>query len=464
MKSSSKLNFKKLLFILCLTTFSTLVFSAQVTFSSVPTFGKITVGTTKDISFTLKNSSSAKVRLDSYWFSNTTSYKVVGGTCQYNQSTGYSLAARSTCTAIIRFSPTTTGPLNGTWTVGYFLKTGWTWAESKLALNGEGIALVTEPTPTPNPEPTPGTTWLRTQGNKILNPQGQQVILKGVNIADPEHLDIKTWERPNVSARSIAALATDQYFAEVIRLPILPGNTSYPNEGFFSTINGYDVYFKNHILPVVTDLTSKGIYVIIDLHYISDYGNLYSKVKDFWTFMAPKFANNPYVIYEIFNEPINPNDWANWKNTIAQPITNLIRSFAPNNLIFVGGPYWSSNMAGAATNPVSGTNLVYIGHIYSNQTPAMWDSRFGALADKYPLFISEWGFETGGTEGGDINYGKQFEVWMRTRGLGWTVWNFDTLWGPRMFNSDWTLRGGTGGEGTFVRDLLQEEHINNTPN
>lgn len=319
-------------------------------------------------------------------------------------------------------------------------------------------------TPVPAPIPSPASAFLRTEGNKILNRDGKQVILKGVNIADPEHLDIKTWDRPNVSARSVAALATDQYFAEVVRLPILPGNSSYPNEGFFSKTNGYETYFKNHIQPLVSDLTAKGIYVIIDLHYISDYGSLYPKVKEFWTFMAPKFANNPHVIYEIFNEPINPNDWTTWKNTIAQPATNLIRSLAPNNLIFIGGPYWSSNMSGAATNPVSGTNLVYIGHVYSNQTPAMWESRYGALAQKYPLFISEWGFETGGTEGGDLNYGKAWEAWMRARNLGWTAWCFDVQWGPRMFNSDWSLRGGSGGEGAFIRDLLQTEHLNNTPN
>ncbi len=120
-------------------------------------------------------------------------------------------------------------------------------------------------------------------------------------------------------------------------------------------------------------------------------------------------------------------------------------------------------MFGATINPVAGSNLVYVGHVYSNQTPAMWEARYGALADKFPLFISEWGFETGGNEGGDLNYGVQWEAWMRARNLGWTAWNFDTLWGPRMFFSDWTLRGGTGGQGTFIRDLLHEEHLNNTP-
>jgi hypothetical protein len=116
-------------------------------------------------------------------------------------------------------------------------------------------------------------------------------------------------------------------------------------------------------------------------------------------------------------------------------------------------------MAGASTNPVTGNNIVYIGHVYSNQTPAMWEQRYGPVIAKYPLFISEWGFEQGGTEGGDITYGQKFEAWMSANNLGWTVWSFDTLWGPRMFNSDWSLKSGTGGMGVFVRDLLIKEHL-----
>lgn len=302
------------------------------------------------------------------------------------------------------------------------------------------------------------TNWLQVQGNKIVNEQGVLVILKGVNIADPQHLNTKHNERPNVNARSVALSATDTYFAKVIRLPILPGNARYPNEGWFSATSGGDKYFNKHILPLVNTLTSKGIYVIIDLHYISDYSDLYPKVKKFWTYMAPKFKNNPYVIYEIFNEPIFPDNWSIWKNTIAQPATNLIRSLAPNNLILIGGPYWSSHIAGAATNPVIGNNVVYVAHVYSNQTVSVWERQYVPVLKKSPLFITEWGFEQNGTENGTLTYGEQFESWMRLHDLSWTAWSFDTVWGPRMFNSDWSLKNSPEGMGTFVRDLLLEDH------
>ncbi len=424
--------------------------------------GQVTLGQSMSSTLTLKNSSVSQIRLDSSWFTGSADYKLAtGGTCAMN---GWVLKGSKSCTVNIKFSPTSIGTLSTKYTLGYFLGTGWKWEEIPVTLTAQGTSavVVTPPTPTPVPIPTPtpippsiSSGWLSVSGNKILNSLGQTVQLKGVNIADPEQLDIKPWERPNVTARSIASLATDNYKAKVVRLPILPGNAAYPNEGFFSATNGWDKYFNAHILPVVNDLTSKGIYVIIDLHYVSDYSNLYTQVESFWKYMAPKFAANPYVMYEIFNEPILPDDWGTFKSTIAQPITTLIRSYAPNNLILVGGPYWSSHISGAATDPVTGSNIVYIAHVYSNQTtPALWESRYGAVADKFPLFITEWGFETGGTEGGDLIWGQAFQSWMQNRGLSWTAWCFDTLWGPRMFNSDWTLKTGSGGMGEFVRDAL----------
>lgn len=457
-----KLRINKLnqLILILLFFFAEFAFGLSTSFTGTLNLGQVKIGQSTTTTLTVKNKSSSQIRLDSWWFTGSSDFNfAAGGTCSMN---GWVLKAGKSCTINIKFSPTTAATLSTKYTLGYFLGTGWKWEEIPVTLTGQGINdVVVNPPPTtqpPPPPPNPPVTasgWLTVQGNKILNSLGQTVQLKGVSIADPEQLNLKPWERPNVTARGIASLATDTYKAKVVRLPILPGNAAYPNEGFFSTTNGWDKYFNTHILPVVTDLTSKGIYVIIDLHYVSDYSNLYTQVESFWKYMAPKFATNPYVMYEIFNEPILPDDWGTFKNTIAQPITTLIRSYAPNNIILVGGPYWSSHIAGAATDPVTSNNIVYVAHVYSNQASVtLWESRYGAVADKFPLFISEWGFETGGTEGGDIIWGQAFQTWMQNRGLSWTAWCFDTIWGPRMFNPDWTLKTGNGGMGEFVRDAL----------
>jgi hypothetical protein len=297
---------------------------------------------------------------------------------------------------------------------------------------------------------------LHVEGTLIKDSAGNTVTLRGVNIADPQHLDNKPWERPGVSARIVAENAIENFNVNVIRVPIHPGESNYPDEGWFSPKNGRQKYFDNHIVDLVDYITGLGVYVIIDLHYISDYSNLQDEVLEFWEFMAPKYADNPFVIYEIFNEPIYPDNWNTWKNTIAQPAVDLIRSYAPDTLIIVGGPYWSSHMSGAATNPVSGDNLVYTAHVYSNQSKSAWEKNFRPTMNKFPLFVTEWGFEGGSAEHGTASgFGTPFLEWMNADGLSWTAWCFDSVWGPRMFDSNWNLLTGNNGMGQFVKDALQ---------
>ena len=89
--------------------------------------------------------------------------------------------------------------------------------------------------------------------------------------------------------------------------------------------------------------------------------------------MAPKFANDCHVIFELFNEPINTSfgsDNANWLSvrTDMQNWVNLVRSYAPNNLILVAGSSWSQTIGPAATYPLTGDNIAIVSHIY----PGHW--------------------------------------------------------------------------------------------
>jgi aryl-phospho-beta-D-glucosidase BglC (GH1 family) len=54
----------------------------------------------------------------------------------------------------------------------------------------------------------------------------------------------------------------------------------------------------------------KGLYVIIDWHYIGNTNDHRSTTSAFWTDMAPRFANDSHVFFELFNEPVNAGDWS----------------------------------------------------------------------------------------------------------------------------------------------------------
>jgi len=296
--------------------------------------------------------------------------------------------------------------------------------------------------------------WPYVEGKYIKDYEGKILQLKGVSVIDPEIMNTK---RGDKNAASIITDAVNNYHANVIRIPVLPNpDSGEGTSGFFANP---DSYFNNHLNPVITVCKELGVYVIIDLHYLSDYNADFrdNYIIPFWDYIAPKYKDSPNVIFEIFNEPINPDNWNTWLEVVAQPVVDKIRNHAPNNLIIVGGPRWSQNMSGAADNPVKGENIIYTAHVYPEHPSASWETNYGAIASKYPVFVTEWGYEKGAvspTSGTTSEFGVPFSNWMREKELHWTAFSFDNHWFPRMFNNDWSLKTGEDGMGVFIQKLL----------
>jgi endoglucanase len=229
-----------------------------------------------------------------------------------------------------------------------------------------------------------------------------------------------------------------------------------------------DAYFNNHLNPAIQNCVARQIYCIIDWHYITDYNNstVDTSTRNFWSYVAPKYANTPNVIFELYNEPINPDNWSTWKQW-AQPWVNINRAAAPNNLILIGGPRWSQNVAEAATNPFTGGNIAYVCHIYPQHGgQSTWDSWFGNSSATVPYFITEWGWQNGGaqpTSGTLSGYGIPFSNYLESKGVSWTAWVFDKLWQPVMFDANWNLLGGENYMGQFTKDELAQHQNDNLP-
>ena len=191
--------------------------------------------------------------------------------------------------------------------------------------------------------------------------------------------------------------------------------------------------------------------------------------------MAPKFANDSHVLYEIYNEPIdNPRRsteaerWAITRPNM-QNWVNLIRSYAPNNIIFVGSPQYNTCLVPIISNPVSGTNLVYSWHDYPvGFNGGTWEiDQVTAASAVLPVYCTEWGFSEGWdtiTDGTVTNYGLPFQTVVESLNLcGWTAWSTSYDWGPPMFNTDWTLKVGIPEMGGFVKDWLYARRNDNLP-
>jgi endoglucanase len=306
------------------------------------------------------------------------------------------------------------------------------------------------------------TPWLSVSGRYIKDPSGNNVILRGVSLVDVAVANSRTR-----NARAQIDMATDNangWYARVVRLPVYPDAI----DGTPGWNANPDAYFTNHLNPAIQECIARQIYCIIDWHYIKDYNSsaVDTATRNFWNYVAPRYKDVPNVIFELYNEPIYPDNWSTWK-TWAQPWVNVIRAAAPNNLILVGGPRWSQNVAEAATNPFTGRNIAYVAHIYPQHGgQSTWDAWFGNSSSTVPYFITEWGWQQGGatpTSGTTSGYGVPFSNYLDTKGVSWTAWTFDMYWQPVMFDTSWNLLGGESYMGAYTKDFLYRRRNDNLP-
>jgi endoglucanase len=123
----------------------------------------------------------------------------------------------------------------------------------------------------------------------------------------------------------------------------------------------------------------RSIYVILDMHrpnHRSQQSFPWNETAwiNQWLFLAERYKEEPTVIgFDLFNEP-HDVDWVKWKNT-AERAAKAIHKVNPNLLILIQGVGWGWDIAGAQTNPVNETNIVYSPHIYP-----------------YPLSHMEWSY------------------------------------------------------------------------
>ena len=316
--------------------------------------------------------------------------------------------------------------------------------------------------------------WLAVQGNQIKGPNGNRVILRGISLIDlgtqQNNYGGVTTLLDRITNKNDSAGSSPGWYPKVVRLPIMPpeygGPWAWrPNEG--------DNFYNNLLRPIVNYCRQKDIYCIIDLHYIADINVNSTYVQQFWTYMAPRFANDSHVLFEVFNEPISSSGtddqkWSNVKGYM-QTWYNTIRNYAPRNLVLIGTPQYSQVLIPAVSNPVSGSNILYVVHTY----PLHWGNGSGYNVDQItqsssalPLFMTEWGFtQTSDTllNGSISSYGQPLINLLDQKGISWTSWVASTDWGPPMFYSGWTLRVGQNEMGGFVKDSLYSRRNSDLP-
>lgn len=237
---------------------------------------------------------------------------------------------------------------------------------------------------------------------------------------------------------------------------------------------GLAVQYRSLVDEIVAHATARGVVVVLELHWNDDVteqqpGPLKTNSLSFWTSLAQRYGANPWVWYELYNEPYVGSFQAYFSgNAEIEGFADLIQIIAPqvNGLVLVAGMAdWAydsaslirldeelSNGVAASTEAVS-DKLVWVLHPYMgpyqagdpSKNVAGFSAHLDALMNaprRRPVMVTEFGQYCCATSGACYQYSG---VWngrpmgyveallevMAARDVSWTVWG----WRP-----------GTGGD------------------
>jgi len=264
-----------------------------------------------------------------------------------------------------------------------------------------------------------------------------------------------------LTAEAIETLATE-WEADLCRVAMYVQEDGYETdpEGFTAEVN-----------RIVEEITTRGMYAIIDFH-VHNPGDPLANLENatqFFDDVAAEHAGKDTVIFEICNEP-NSVDWASIRQ-YAEEIIPVIREYDSESPIVVGTRGWSSlglsdigsdGPKEIIDNPVSGDNLLYAYHFYA-ATHGQWErDQLETAADEIPIFVTECGsMEANGDETSDFESTRKFFDVMDANNISWAFWSYSDdwrtsgIWREGVGDGSWTRKNLTE-TGKWVRNQILE--------
>jgi endoglucanase len=315
---------------------------------------------------------------------------------------------------------------------------------------------------------------LHVSGSELVNANGQQVVLHGVNRSGGEYSCVGgtgIWDGP-MGPASIAAMKS--WHVNAVRLPLNEGcwnGQSYVNAAYAGR------NYRKAVKTFVTQLNRNGMVVLLDLQWSdgSYTGNSAScgsakavcekpmpdraQAIPFWKSVARTFAGNDAVVFDLFNEPFpdrannldEAEAWRCWRNggsacvgfyyTVAgmQSLVDAVRSTGANNVIMISGLDFASDLTQwlryEPTDPYH--NLVASWHSYSFSqcnAESCWNGEIAPVIARVPVIAAEIGDNT--CSSGYLNVVMSWLDAKSTSYLAW-AWNadFGCASGPSLITS-----------------------------
>lgn len=323
---------------------------------------------------------------------------------------------------------------------------------------------------------------LHVEGSKLRNDNGDIVRLQGVNVPSLEFSN--TGGDHLLESIRVAVL---YWNVNTIRIPLCQSR-------WFGEVEGQDDggrLYRLIVDEVVRYISENGCYVILDLHNFAisgwyretyDTPEIYDmpdmKSLEFWEGVAARYANDPAVLFDLYNEPHDVS-WDTWKfggqvttwlikrvtygSPGMQALLNIVRSTGAKNIVIAGGLGWGYDLRGIPEHALEDPyeNVMYATHIYPwKGNERDWDEHVGHVIGKYPILVGEVGCEPDEElsliwrDYDPYTWATEVLCYIHKHELNWTAWCFDPAAGPCILE-DWTYTP-TPYWGDFVKRALRD--------
>ncbi len=335
-------------------------------------------------------------------------------------------------------------------------------------------AMLTSTTGCLSPAPLP----LKVAGTQILDSKNQPVRLCGVDAAGMEF----TSDGEGHILHTVN-VAIQDWHVNVIRLPL-------SQDRWFGKApeqtNGSSAY-RALVKQIVNECATQHCYIILDLHWsdcnewgknIGQHSMPDTNSVVFWKDFARHYANNPAVIFDLYNEPHDVS-WDVWLNggqitdkpnrrkLVAknyqcvgmQEMLDAVRSTGAKNVVICGGLDWAYDFSGILDgrqlSDPKGNGVIYANHCYDNKGDSVytWIAKMEQATAKLPVIVSEFGGNSGPSKReADDNWLLHVLQAIQDHHWSYTAWDLHPLAGPRLV-SDWNYTPSPR-FGVFVKEAL----------
>jgi hypothetical protein len=285
---------------------------------------------------------------------------------------------------------------------------------------------------------------VRVQGNRFVDAAGRPIVFRGVAIGEPDKLARSGhWDE-----RIFAEIKA--WGANVVRVPVHPAAWRARGPKAYLALLDQGVGWAR----------ATGLYVMVDWHVIGNlrtelmqdpmYDTTRKETYEFWRTVASHYRDDPTVVlYELFNEPTEYDGtlgrltWAQWKPMLEEMV-GIVRANDPSSIVVAAGLDWAYELRDVIASPVDAPAVAYASHPYPQKREEpwaeKWEADWGHVAAKYPVFVSELGYDRNGSIPfiGTQHYGRAIVSYMEKKGMSWAAWCFDPDWGPTLV-SDWSF-------------------------